>query len=162
MSKKCKAKKYAPKSNSVTIDCEREQQYGRLCRVHARLVASTPDGFPMNRIKRMHFENVTELELRSAAIQYCTDKGIPSPQRPNNPLSFRRQVLQFVEEEEEVTAGQIVNHIQTLTNSTSLNSRQVGQLMATLRKEGLVERKVVTVRLDGRKFGSAIYTLVKV
>ena len=156
---KCKAKKYLDKSNSQTTDCTNDAEYGCLCWRHARLVASTPNGFHMNRIKRVHFENCTDVELRASAIQYSVKKGIPTPQRPNNPHSYRRQVLRFIEENESVTAGQIVAHIRELTNSTSMTAQKIGQLMSALKKEGMVVRRVVTLRQDGRKFGSAIYTL---
>jgi hypothetical protein len=154
----CKAKKYK-KQGKQTTECTREAEYGVLCRVHSKLVAGTPDGFSMNRIKRIHFEKCTDLELSVSAIQYLRKNGHPLPARKTNPYSYQRAALNFIAEHKKATAGQIVDHIMRTSKCSGMTGLKVGALMSQMLKQGLITRRLTTVRDEGRKVGSAVYEL---
>ena len=162
MIKMCNADKYI-KARRQTEPCERPKEFGVLCAVHARQIAGTPDGFETNRVKRVHLSRVTDEEVEESILLFTEAKGWPSPIQHTNPLSYQRQVLEFLGEHGPVRAGDVVAFVQDLSPN-SMSAQKVGSLMQVLTRKNLVVRTLTTVRIhaeDGsvRKVGSAYYEL---
>lgn len=141
---KCKANRYNRKKKSTMHPCENDAVYGKLCKVHARQIAGTPEGFQYNRVKRNHLQNLTHKEIAQAIEAYSHDYGRPIT-KPANPFSYKKRVIQFIEDNGEVTASQIVDYINKISKK-KLASSSIGQLTRSLMAKQIIVRRRSTIK----------------
>lgn len=137
---KCQAYRYNKKKKNTMHECSSDAIYGKLCKVHARQIAGTPEGFQYNRVKRNHLQRLSHKEIAEAIELYSLDNGRIIT-KPTNPFSYRKDVIEFIREHGEVTASQIVDFINKLSNK-KLASSSIGQLTRSMMaKQTIVRRR---------------------
>tara|TARA_R110001592_G_scaffold363343_1_gene684543 strand:+ start:11415 stop:11861 length:447 start_codon:yes stop_codon:yes gene_type:complete len=124
-------------------ECSSEAVYGGLCKVHARQVAGTPEGFQYNRIKRNHLQNLSHKDIAQSIELYLLDNGKPIT-KPANPFSYKSEVIQYIRNNKEVTASQIVEFINEKSNK-KLASSSIGQLTRSLMAKQIIVRRKTSI-----------------
>ena len=160
---KCNARKYVNRKRSrhEMEPCTKSAKYGCLCSQHARQISGTPTGFQYNRIVRIHLPDLDDEEIAESIEAFRKERG-DVKHLPRNPLSFKEDVWQFIDEEPNGrTAGEVVAFVHRLVDSNRMTSAQVGSILGTLSREKRVVRRLTSVdRGDGKYVGSAVYVAV--
>ena len=118
--------------------CSHGEKYGVLCYNHARILAGTPAGYPRVRLIERHFSHIPPHALVFAQEAFEDDNGIVR-HRTKKAMSYRVDVIEFVERHSQVTAEEISQHLLEISNG-SITRGKVGQLVRHLMHEGTLER----------------------
>ncbi len=134
-------------------DCTDEEEYGVLCKRHARQISQTPSGFQFRRVVRIHLHKCEEVEVERACFLYRQENG-EKVANTSHPLSYRPDAIAFLSDGEK-TASEIVAYLNGLSYY-DMSPSKVGQLMRALMNEGTVVRRQASV---GGVWG-AVYALI--
>lgn len=122
--------------------CTNENEYGTLCKVHARQLACTPSGFQRRRVLRLHHRSDPE-ELYSVAIDAYLSLNDATAIRTASAMSYRYKVIELLFGGEEFTAEQIVTEINEVC-PYELNHWKIGSLLRAMLTEGTIVRMRTT------------------
>lgn len=142
----------AHKRNGET--CKAPRKYGVLCYNHARTFSATPEGIPKNKLVRVHFSHIPNIDLEASVTAFNDCHGIVR-HRTRNALSYRVDVIEYLLRHEEVSAKSLCEYLERVSNGC-ITRGKVGQLMRNLCREGTVVRTVKGI--EGRN--ETLYGLV--
>ena len=120
--------------------CRAPRTYGALCYNHARTLSAVPEGIPKNKLVRIHFSHLSNLDLEGSIEAFNEANGILR-HRTRNALSYRVDVIEYLLEHEQVSAKGLSEHLERISNGC-ITRGKVGQLMRQLCHEGTVVRTV--------------------
>ena len=146
----CKAKTRSSKP------CTKKSTYGVLCSVHASQLVNCSTVYQENKVKRLHMVDLTIMDIDEVKMYYLA-KHPYSPYLSTNPMSYRVEVLEYLNEVGEAPVKSIVAHLNKKTKH-EMTGRKIGQLMRVMMLEGTVARKHVCI--DGH--GVSVYALNRV
>jgi len=119
--------------------CEQPAQYGVLCRRHSQQVSETPAGFQKRRVVRNHLFNLTSQEIDDSEIGFRKEKG-DTVRHSSNALSYRVNAIEFMLENGEVTATQLMSYLDSIS-PYEMTAPKIGQLVRMMKQEGTVVRR---------------------
>ena len=122
--------------------CVNKQEYGALCKVHARQLACTPSGFQRRRVLRLQHKNSPEEWYSNAITEYLAENEL-SAVRTGSAMSYRWRVIEVLSEVESLSAENIIQKINEVC-PYELNHWKIGSLLRTMLREGTIARLSTT------------------